>query len=492
MRIANIHHFTENHRFCIYRNFSLSGLDYRMLHSIYQPMAGAFAIGLYITLSQQLPNEMTGYSGLEQQRKLFLAMELEHNERGRKFMAEQASKLEAIGLLQTLRRYIEVQDDYIYEYHLVAPLSPLEFFENQHLILLLRDKVGKHMVISLRAELVAEQPEEMHQSNSEDISVPFYDIFKLNTQVIDYELEQALYQTAAAHQSSVGPNVSVKGFAYADIIMRFPKGSRNRAFVENFKFRPDQLAAVNIAAKKYNLTLQELCRLLDEDAVFNDEGDLLVDALKYQANLLYRQVKKREEMQERNLRKMDDTNVRQHSDPSAEQSVEMAYYLEVPALFQGQCDIHQYNMILRNEPYTLVLKRFFPKGSVPDGVMDIFDKIDLNYKLPEEVINVLIHFIKVENRSWAKSSIEAVAADLLGKQVTSYEQAVGYVRDKAKYRELVAARTTNGSGAAAKSRNKYAKPKMITQESKTKAAPLSDERRAAMRQKARMLDGKTE
>src|SRR6478752_5183527 len=105
MRITNMLHFTENHRFCVNRDFSLSGLDYKMLTMMYQPMVGAYAITLYQTLSQQLSSERTGYSPLEQQRRLFLMLELEQGERGRKFFIEQSSKLEAIGLLQTSRKY---------------------------------------------------------------------------------------------------------------------------------------------------------------------------------------------------------------------------------------------------------------------------------------------------------------------------------------------------------------------------------------------------
>ncbi|MDB5052635.1 MAG: replication initiation and rane attachment protein DnaB/DnaD family [Bacilli bacterium] len=495
MRITNLHHFTENHRFCIYRDFSLSGLDYRMLSSIYQPMIGAFAISLYMTLYQQLSSEKVGFSPLEQQRKLFFSLELEHGERGRKFFVEQSSKLEAVGLLQTTRRFIESNDDYIYEYQLTQPLAPQEFFKNQHLILLLRDKVGKHMVLFLHEDLVAEEPDEIKQTNSENLSVPFYELFKLNTQVIDYELEQALYQTAASRQSDGKLDVTTKGFAYEDIIMRFPRESRNRAFVENIRFRPDQLAAVNIVAKKYHLTLQETCRLLDEDTVFDDEGNLLVDLLQYKANLFYRQVKKREESQDRHVQKMDEQGRTEEDEMQEEKSVEMAFYLDVPTVFQGQCDVHQYNMLLRNEPYTLVLKRFFSQGSVPDGVLDIFEKIDLNYKLHEEVINVLIHFIHADRRSWAKSSIEAVASDLLGKQIITYEQAVGYVRDKAKYREQAAARSTTGAdrGAYSKTRNANAgkqKPKISIIADGPVSKPLSNEQIEAIRQRARKLDGK--
>ena len=124
MRITNLMHFTEHHRFTVYRNFALSALDQKMLHLIYQPMIGAFAISLYATLYHQLTQDKMGFSLLEQQRKLFLQLNIDPGENGRKQLIEHTSRLEAIGLLKTYRKFVRDHEDYIYEYHLQAPLAP--------------------------------------------------------------------------------------------------------------------------------------------------------------------------------------------------------------------------------------------------------------------------------------------------------------------------------------------------------------------------------
>ncbi|RTE08813.1 DnaD domain protein [Paenibacillus whitsoniae] len=491
MRMTNMLHFTENHRFSVSREFSLSSLDYKMLAMMYQPMIGGLAVSFYQVLYQQLSAEKIGFSPLEQQRRLFLLLDLEQNERGRKYLIETSSKLEAIGLLQTTRKFLPEEEDYVFVYTLFPPLSPNEFFRNQHLTLLLRDKVGKFTLLSLREELLMPEPEECRGASEENLSVPFYELFRLNTQVVDYELEQALYEASASKQGEAKLDVTTKGFQYADIIMRFPRGSGNRVFVEALKHKPDQLAAINIVAKKYNLSLQETCRLLDEDGVFTEEGELHMDLLQYNANLFYRQTKKREEERERSSARTEG----QEAEPSEEKSVEMAYYLEVPLQLRGECTDHQYNYILRNEPYTVVLKMFFTQGSIPDGVLNIFEKIDLNYKLSEEVINVLIHFLHIDRRSWAKSSIEAVASDMLGKQIQTYEQAVDYVREKMSFRQKAASKVEeakSGGGAATRGRQgKTQKPRipMVTQNAETAAATrLTAEELEAARRMAQKLD----
>jgi replication initiation and membrane attachment protein len=508
MRITNMHHFSEYHRFYVKRDFSLSGLDMKMLSTIYQPMIGAYAVSLYHTLFLQLPIDKVGCSATEQQRKLFLSLELETGERGRKYFIEQTSKLEAVGLLKTSRRFAAASDDYVYEYTLSAPMPPNEFFKNQHLTLLLRDKVGKYMIYSLRDEMVLPETDELKESNAENLSVPFYELFHLNSQVIDLELEEAFFETAVSKPTEVKSEVVNKGFQYADIILHFPRESENRVFVERLKYESEHMAQINFVAKKFGLYLTDICRLLDEDGVFDAEGNMMLELLQHKANLVFRQDKKRGEERGRYLAKVEQqgrgTMVQDDKGSSAEsgdKTVEMEFYLEVPDIFQGECNQHQYNYILRNEPYTFLLEKIFSKGTVPDGLLDTLVKVDLNYGLNEEVINVMIHYLYVNKRSWSKASIEFSVTDMLAKQVNTYEQAVHYIREQSKYKESKAAPRSSGSrtGTSASSqRGNYgrgvSKQKLplpiVEDKANTAAASRSVEEREAMRRRAQLLDGK--
>lgn len=457
MRMNNMLHFTENHRYCVYRDFSLSPVDDKMLSFIYQPMVGALSIALYRLLAEQVPFDRVGYSAVEQQRGLFLTMGLEPSERGRTILMEQASKLEAVGLLQTSRLYVPDSDDYLYEYELEPPLSPAEFFRTQHLTLLLRDKIGKFAVLALRERFFCDEPGDLYGSvyNKENISVPFYEIFQLNTHSIDYELEQAIAETSIARQPGVKLAQEEDEINYADIIIRFPRESVNRAFVEKLRFDPEGMGIVNFVARKFELGVQDLCRLLDEDGVFEAGGTLLLDELQHRANLHFRQGKRRQERREVAVAKV--VSIREEVSGKGGEShpqefpVQMEFYVEVPPQFKNKCDIHQYNMMLRNEPYTRLLKTFFP-GSVPDNLLDIFTKIDLNYKLPGEVINVLIHYLMNLLTSGGEQRInrnfvDAIASNMLMKQIDTYEKAVQYIRDQSKV-QTQAQTQTSASGAS--------------------------------------------
>lgn len=498
MRMSHLHHFTEHHRYCVSREFGLSVMDGRMLSSVYQPMVGAFAISFYRLLAEHVPADCIGYSEVEQQRKLFLTLGVEPNEKGRKYLIDQASRLEAVGLLQTCRIYVPETDDYLYEYELMPPLSPADFFATQHLTLLLRDKIGKFAVLSLREQFWNREPEEWSRRSigKENISVPFYDIFQLNTHVIDYELEQALAEVASVRQPGTQES-SDHAIGYSDIILRFPRESVNRAHVERLRFDHNQMGVINYVAHKYDLSPQDLCRLLDEDDVFTADGEVILDALQYKASQHFRQGVKRQEKREIAAAKV--VSIRsgaseEHDDSIAppEQSVEMEYYVEVPPQFLSKCDIHQYNMMLRNEPYTRLLQTFFP-GTVPGHLMDIFEKIDLNYKLSGEVINVLIHYLMTMVASGGgeqrinRNFVEAIASNMLVKQVNTYEKAVRYIRDQSKVKGKGSTATSSGSSRSrsyAKNTGRSAKPEIPIVVDDGSAGRVSDEEFEAMMKKA--------
>ena len=515
MRIGNLHQFTEHHRYYIFRDYSLSAVDRKMVGLIYQPMIGAFAAGLYQQLYQQVADDRVGYSPLEPQRKLFLGLGLDMNEKGRQELVLHASRLEAVGLLQVSRLGLEDSDDVIYEYELLKPLTPDEFFGSPHLTLLLRDKVGKHSVIALRESFYAKEADELAGAElaKENITVPFYDLFRLNTQSIDLELEQALTEVAPTRQAQPKPQFETAGIQYGEIIMRFPRNSANRRHVEKLRGDEEQLAQLNYIAYKYGLTVVDLCRLLDEDHVFTTYGELIIDELQLKANQMYRQDRKRSDERQRvfgrtsAMQEIADYETKDDvsGDELDEVAVQVEHYMEVPAQLAARCDIHQYNMLMRNEPHTRFIARFFP-GAVPEWIIRVFEVIDLNYRLQGSVINVLIHYVLGLNDAQrvTKTYIDAVASNMLMKQIDSFEKAVGYVREQVKLEQDKERRREGGAGtgsAASRSGSSSArgarsgtsrKPSIsIIQDAPGGGSALSQEEMEEIRRMARKLDGKT-
>jgi len=492
MRMTNPLHFTENHRFIIYRDFSLSPLDLRMMSIIYQPMAGAYAISLYTLLNQQLPADRIGYTAADQLRKLFLSLGIEPNERGRKLLIEQFSKLEAVGLLHTFRTELSQTEEYIYEFRLSAPLNPTEFFQTQHLLLLLRDKLGKYPVLALRADLEGTLQPDVDDPYGirEELSMPFYEIFSLDSQTVDLEFEQASKSSKVKELTPESEHKEEDRLQYNHIIRRFPKNSVNRQHVEKLKDHEDDLVLINYLAEKYRLTLKEMCQLLDEEGVFTTKGKLLNDQLEHKANETFLQSRKREESVEwgsvgqadasRNQMAAVSQDTNPHSDDSSSS-------LKVPDWLVEQYDISAYNKMLSSDPHTQVL-RVLVAPNISRPTLNLFSKLNLYYRLPDAVLNVLIHHIRTTKLPWKENYIEKMAASLQGEQILTFTQAVEYFRKESEARSGVAKpnRSNNKKTTGFKDKASH-KPKIPIFRATEQDEPLSAEAKEEIKRKMRQF-----
>ncbi len=491
MRMTNPLHFSENHRFMIYRDFSLSPLDLRMISIIYQPMVGAYAISLYLLLNHQLPAEKIGYTKADQLRKLFLALGIEPNERGRQLLIEQYSKLEAVGLLHTFRTELSQTEEYIYEFILSAPLKPAEFFQTQHLLLLLRDKIGKYPVIALRADLEGEQQPDVDDPYGirEELSMPFYEIFSLDSQTIDLEFEQASIKSKPNVQTQVNEHEEEERLQYGHIIRRFPKNSANRIHVEKLKDHQDDLVLINYLAEKYRLNLKEMCQLLDEEGVFSTKGKLLGDQLEHKANETFLQSRKREENVEWSSLGQATASLTEVAATEDKNASEIAVMLKVPDWLIEQYDSSSYSKLLSTEPHTQVL-RILVAPNISRPTLNLFSKLNLYYRLPDAVLNVLVHHIRTTKLPWKENYIEKIAASLQGEQIQTFVQAVEYFHKESEARSGVVKATASGSSNKKKAGFKEKttqKPKIPIFRATEQDEPLSAEAKEEIKQKMRQF-----
>lgn len=440
----------------MFRDFAISPLQQKMLTSVYQPMLGGLAVSFYLTLYSMLPPDKAGYSSIEQQQRLFLSLDLEQGDRGRANLLELASKLEAVGLLQTLRRQDPFEEDYMYEYILHMPLSPNEFFQTDHLIWLLHDRVGKHLLAKIREEVWAAEPKWHLDSESEDITSAFFDLFRISPYTVDTQMERMMQEAATATATNIRDTHSEDTSKYTldQILVGIPHFSENRKYVESLSQKPEQLYLLNFIAAKYDLDLTDLRWILDTSNLFDQEGCLHKQRLEEEAKLIYLQREKRSDRRaiisgrKDEIMGQDPLNTDQL--PLITKQVDEQYLLEIPALLQSQFnDVHQYNLLMRNLPYTKVLEMHFPTGITPD-VREAFLELNSLYKLPDEVINVLMHFISIEERLWERFPIKNIATDMIGKQqADTFESAVEYVRKRIKSRQLATASAREASARAA-------------------------------------------
>ena len=427
MKLTNLLQLTEHHRFVAVRRFGLSPLDSRMIWSAYQPLIGGTAAAFYMTLCSLLPSDASGVSEAGTLGHLFLACGLEPNERGRKRLVEETAKLEAVGLLRTFR-LLDGDEVTGYEFRLEPPLSPEHFFGVHHLWLLLEEKLGPSAAEAVRRSFMREEWSLAPGERREEVSAPFYEVFRLHVPAAAAAEEAPELEAAAppADPESFGRD----GFRSDELLRRYPRSSPNRRAVERLLADAARLAKLNYIAGRYELTLKQTVSLLDEDGMFDAGGAWQEARFEARAADMYRGSNAAALRKERTVRKQELAREETAAGdaPGQERDVAAPYWLEVPEQFHGQCDVRQYNAMLANSPYTRVLKMFFEPSAVPTAVEEAFLAMSVNYRLPDEVLNVMIHYIRANDLDWKRNYLDAIAANVAGKRIRSFEHAVTYFR----------------------------------------------------------------
>jgi replication initiation and membrane attachment protein len=140
--------FWKDAGWCCRTHRPLSSADLTVLIHLYQPLVGAEAIALYLTLACQLPLHRAGITEIRKHSELLAQCTL-----GLEELLKARWYLEGVGLLSTYEKKDPEKGIY-YEYELIPPLSPAKFFHSDVLSLALYHHVGKERFLQLREEMV--------------------------------------------------------------------------------------------------------------------------------------------------------------------------------------------------------------------------------------------------------------------------------------------------------------------------------------------------
>ncbi|MGX7376115.1 replication initiation and membrane attachment family protein [Carnobacterium maltaromaticum] len=127
--------------FEVRQNALLSDMDQKILTFLYQPLTGATAYSLYMTLWSEIGEESYWSEGILHSELLTIL------NCGIPELYRARVKLEALGLLKT---YLKQEPEKQFIYELQSPLTAAEFFKDDLLSLLLLETVGKRKYKNLR------------------------------------------------------------------------------------------------------------------------------------------------------------------------------------------------------------------------------------------------------------------------------------------------------------------------------------------------------
>lgn len=155
--------------FMVRQSSLLSDIDQQILTFLYQPLIGSTAYSLYMTLWTETEKDTYWSEGILHAELLALL------NIGMPEVYQARIRLEAIGLLKT---FVQTDPEKLYVYELQKPQSSKAFFEEDLFSLLLLERVGERKFKQLRNRFSVEP---VDQDQFVEITKSFLDVYHLNT-----------------------------------------------------------------------------------------------------------------------------------------------------------------------------------------------------------------------------------------------------------------------------------------------------------------------
>jgi replication initiation and membrane attachment protein len=144
--------------------------DVSSLLHLYQPIVGTAAIGLYLTLAYQIPLHRAGASEVHSHLYLMNLLSLPLQD-----LLEARYRLEGVGLVNTYRS--DKGEMRLYEYEIVPPLCPEQFFQSDVLSIALYNRLGKERYLAIRRKLLEGEGAYRKEQRGKNVTKSFQQVF---------------------------------------------------------------------------------------------------------------------------------------------------------------------------------------------------------------------------------------------------------------------------------------------------------------------------
>ncbi|KZE64539.1 hypothetical protein AWM68_10360 [Fictibacillus phosphorivorans] len=381
----------------------LHEVDHKVLTMLYQPLIGAFAHSLYMTL--WIEANMNRQTQKHQHLMNVTQFSLKDILSGRK-------KLEAIGLLKTYKKDGESAREYIYE--LQQPLSPNAFFTDGFLSIYLFNRLGKAKFTEVRESFYIPQ---LDVSEFKDVTASFSDVFtslhpsEMSSKSYAEISENVLPEDAALHEKGIHGKV-VLGESTFDFEAMVNQIS---AFiVPKEVLTPKLKEAIYKLAYIYQLQPMDMSKQIQN--VYYSTGEISAENLRREIQKWYR-FEHEEGLPVLALKTQPVPLKALHGMQPQTKEEELIKYFE---------EVSPYRLL---EDYS---------GATPSEVdLKLVAYCMLDQNLSPGVTNVLLDYVLCENdMKLAKGLIERIASHWARKKAQTVTEAMTLARDeKRKYKE---------------------------------------------------------
>lgn len=362
-----------------------SDFNFETLTQLYQPFIGAVSIALYTTLASIL--EVGNYSQLKayQHEQIMITLGISLPD-----LNDALKKLEAVGLL---RSYRDKNDEQNVLYELIPAKNGYDFFDDDLLSGLLMRYVGQQRFAAL---LEFFEGNHWQSQKFEETTHEFSEVFRVNN------LSQNNVDTSSKKKIQLADKLP-KTLDY-DLL----KSLLQRSFV-NEQDVFENIRKVNVIAVMYGLDEIQIVKLLEDamDVVHNkinwqSFGNLAAQNFEFNLKPDMDTAQKNE--------KSDDRNVQNTQTNDAKETLLMTFKEYAPMEFLAAIKHEQEIESISNEERITISK------AVNDG------------KLPPAVINVLIHYMLVDQgmSSLNRKYFETTSLDWIKHKIKTPEEAIDY------------------------------------------------------------------
>lgn len=457
-------HLKPKDTFEVHSYSLLNGEDTRVLNLLYQPIIGGNALMLYHNL-------LSDVSEFKKPTSHFVLQDMMNN--GLQELYQSRIKLEAIGLLKT---YVRKKDEgYHYVYMLGNVLPPHIFLADDVLSLLLLDRVGEQRFQSLVEVFKPDTPD---TSDYSDITSNYTDIFQLSSErlIQTNALIEQTNQVMKQVPTPVVPKAETSTFDWDFFVDNLSGLNIDQAFLAN-EFKP----LVYTIHGLYGINELDMINHVKYclDYVTNE-----VDVKEFKRHIYkeYHQTKSTvsnvEKKQVTSLTpKQEDQAIERHKNDLKHQGFspeEIAVITSceriAPLIFLKAIKEQKNGFVAQNERWTI-------------------ENLKAQSKLPDEVINMLIHYslVVLNNPSLNQNMVNTIANNWAQNKVYKASEALKQVKNFKQESTKKATSKNYNRNYSKKPTRKETLPDWATGDSR-KETPLSGEELSMLEQQLKKFN----
>lgn len=377
--------------------------DLLVLTKLYQPLVGATAYSLYLSLSFQLPVHRAGVTDVHSHGILTKLLGISYEQ-----FLEARYHLEGVGLLNTYELG-DIQKGIILEYELIPPLSPLQFFQSEVFNVALYQRVGKEQYQTCR-ELLIGNDSVMNQRSKvkRNVTKPFRAVYGSVSphelqKITEIEQEFPLPDPSVREDIQQGqvPVWSEEDFSAIQL--------RLQSIVHPSVWTDELISQLKEICFLYQLNMWDLLTALQEPYV-TQRGEIDIERLKSFVRGEYR------------LRFGGMPRVAKKRNLIAKKEM-LPSVVKETAVTDGSAEEKHFRQLATMSPLEL-LRHYQGGAQVPESDQRIVEDLIEQYKLAPAVVNVLLDYVMIKyDRKLDRALITKIAGYWKRLGVETMEQA---------------------------------------------------------------------